>query len=94
MKECKLFKELYETIENIGSKDLKMVGNNPFATGHVDGCLFRLFQEADTFYEDGTVRDYTACVVIKDETETGSMWPAFYSRDEIINWFENRKKSQ
>ena len=82
MKECKQFKDIYNFVAK-HSKDIRRVGNNPFATGYIYGYKFRMFQEKES-------DSYIAYLLIKDETAKGTMWSAFYTINEIERWIDSK----
>lgn len=84
MKQCRQFKHLLNAVKKY-TDDIKLV-TNTFATGKIIGYKFRLFQEFNTNYENGTNDKYQAFLLIKDENAEGTMWPAFYNEEEIDEW--------
>ena len=70
------FDLIYKKLSEL-TDDLRKVGNQPFATGTIKGCVFRLFSDHDCSY-----------VCIKDGTEQGHKWPVFYSPEELEEWHE------
>lgn len=96
--ECEEFKKLYDKFSEY-SDDIHRIDNElGFATGYINGYFFRLFQEikADAFKGDISKikkEDYTAWVGIKDGTERGSKWPAFYTPQQIEEWILTHKNN-
>ena len=98
MEPCKEFEELYEKLSQY-SDDIRKPGRSEcFATGRIDGYLFRLFQEVESDAFTGDISelepsDYTAWVGIKDEEADGPRWPAFYTPEEIEDWYNRKVKN-
>lgn len=91
MTQSNQFKHLLDAIgkytDNISFPD----NDNCYATGTIFGYKFRLFQELNNG-TNGTDDEYGAYLCIKDETAKGSIWPAFYDKIDLDQWFENLEK--
>lgn len=76
------FKELYDKVSKY-SEDIRKIEDQTMATGHIDGCRFRIFQEK-------VGSEYSAWVGIQDENAVDSMWSAFYTPEDIDKWYNER----
>lgn len=69
------FIRLYRFMKTV-SKDARSPSYN-FACGTIKGYNWRMFVSS------------TCWIGINDNTSEGSMWPAFYSKREILDWIKN-----
>ena len=85
-KKPRQFKDLLRTVKEY-SDDVRVFSPKPFwfACGTILDYKFRLFEEINPN------KRYEACLLIKDERADGSMWPAFYNKEEIDEWVLNKK---
>lgn len=86
------FLEFFEFMKTVSTSIAMPEADWAFASGHISGCYFRMFQECTDLDAD----TFKAYVLIEDSTvePDADEWPAFYSPKEVQEWIALQKETK